>query len=104
MVTESAHVQKLLLRFSILTVGRAEREKKPILGPLVHNPQVVSGLAEHGIPIYERYLDLEELDEQSEVIITAHGYPKDLKADLDRRGIKFHDATCPVLLRWVYQR
>lgn len=82
----------------------AEHEKKPILGPLVHNPKIVGDLASHGIPILERYADLETLDGVSEVIITAHGYPRTLKEALRERGIVYHDATCPVLLKWVYRK
>ena len=82
----------------------AERERQPILGPLVHNPGTVSRLAAQGIPILERYAALEELEDASEVIITAHGYPKELKEALSERGIAYHDATCPVLLKWVYRK
>lgn len=82
----------------------AEREKQPILGPLVHNPKVVGKLAEQGIPILERYAELDALDEVDSVVITAHGYPKHLKQQLSDRGIPFHDATCPVLLKWVYTK
>jgi 4-hydroxy-3-methylbut-2-enyl diphosphate reductase len=85
-------------------IEMAEEQKKPILGPIVHNPIVVNSLAEQGIPILERYSDLASLEsgEVREVVITAHGYPKELKEDLVRRGIQYHDATCPVLLKWVY--
>ncbi|MFO1520141.1 MAG: 4-hydroxy-3-methylbut-2-enyl diphosphate reductase [bacterium] len=84
----------------------AEKHRKPILGPIVHNPKIVQDLANEGIPILERYQDLEKLDQQgvSEVVITAHGYPKELKEALVQRGIQFHDATCPVLLKWVYRK
>ncbi|MBI3890645.1 MAG: 4-hydroxy-3-methylbut-2-enyl diphosphate reductase [Candidatus Wallbacteria bacterium] len=86
-------------------IDMAEREKKPILGPLVHNPLVVANLAAAGIPILERYQDLDTLAGQvEEVVITAHGYPKQLKAALQERGITYHDATCPVLLKWVYSK
>lgn len=85
-------------------IEMAEEQKQPILGPIVHNPIVVNSLAEQGIPILERYSDLTALDTEGveEVVITAHGYPKELKEDLEARGIKYHDATCPVLLKWVY--
>lgn len=85
-------------------IEMAERERKPILGPIVHNPLIVNDLSRQGIPILERYTDLEKLAEVGvrEVVITAHGYPKELKEDLQRRGIRYHDATCPVLLKWVY--
>lgn len=84
----------------------AEEKLRPILGPLVHNPQVVADLANQGIPILERYTDLEKLKGSgiNEVVITAHGYPKELKAELLSRGIQFYDATCPVLLKWVYRK
>ncbi|MCA9750844.1 MAG: 4-hydroxy-3-methylbut-2-enyl diphosphate reductase [Gemmatimonadetes bacterium] len=85
-------------------IEMAERTKQPILGPIVHNRLVVEGLARQGIPVLERYSDLSGLTGQGvdEVVITAHGYPRELKEDLDRRGIVYHDATCPVLLKWVY--
>ncbi len=85
-------------------IEMAENRSQLILGPIVHNPLIVNRLAEHGIPILERYSDLDELENQGidEVVITAHGYPKELKEDLSRRGIAYHDATCPVLLKWVY--
>lgn len=84
----------------------AEQNRKPILGPLVHNPRTVTDLATQGIPILERYTDLEKLKTEGirEVIITAHGYPKELKEKLTESGIQYHDATCPVLLKWVYSK
>lgn len=87
-------------------IAIAEREKKPILGPLVHNPQIVSDLAASGIPILDRYEGPDSLREKGidEVIITAHGYPREIKEELLERGIRFHDATCPVLLKWVYRK
>jgi 4-hydroxy-3-methylbut-2-enyl diphosphate reductase len=82
----------------------AREQKQPILGPIVHNRLVVEGLAREGIPVLERYADLDALQAGAvgEVVITAHGYPRELKEDLARRGIVYHDATCPVLLKWVY--
>lgn len=85
-------------------IEMAEKAKKPILGPLVHNPQIVDKLANQGIPILERYADLEGLDALDSVVITAHGYPKDLKEALEEKGIAYQDATCPVLLKWVYTK
>ncbi len=87
-------------------IDLAERHRQPILGPIVHNPQIVNNLAEKGIPIYERYQNLDDLQHEGvrEVVITAHGYPKELKEALLEKGIQFHDATCPVLLKWVYRK
>lgn len=87
-------------------IDLAEEHRKPIMGPIVHNPQIVNNLAEQGIPIYERYQDFNKLENEGvkEVVITAHGYPKELKEALQEKGIEFHDATCPVLLKWVYRK
>lgn len=87
-------------------IALAERHRKPILGPIVHNPQIVKELNDQGIDILERYEDIDSLNsrEITEVVITAHGYPKEKKIDLSKRGIKYHDATCPVLLKWVYKK
>ena len=87
-------------------IDLAETHAKPILGPIVHNPKIVNDLNEKGIPILERYEEIENLVGQNikEVVITAHGYPKELKQRLTRQGIVFHDATCPVLLKWVYKK
>jgi (E)-4-hydroxy-3-methyl-but-2-enyl pyrophosphate reductase len=84
----------------------AETHRKPILGPIVHNPKIVEDLATKGIPILERYEGLDHLVNHNikEVVITAHGYPKELKEALVEKGIEFHDATCPVLLKWVYRK
>lgn len=84
----------------------AEDKRKPILGPLVHNPKTVSDLASQGIPILERYTNLDHLKAEgvNEVIITAHGYPKEIKEGLEKKGIRYYDATCPVLLKWVYSK
>lgn len=87
-------------------IDLAEEHRQPILGPIVHNPQIVNNLAEKGIPIYERYQAMADLQKEGvkEVVITAHGYPKELKEALTEMGIEFHDATCPVLLKWVYRK
>jgi 4-hydroxy-3-methylbut-2-enyl diphosphate reductase len=82
----------------------AERVRKPILGPLVHNPKIVGDLADQGIEIMDRYPSLEEIGVHPEIIITAHGYPKPVKDALREKGINIHDATCPVLLKWVYRK
>lgn len=87
-------------------INLAQKHRKPILGPIVHNPKIVQDLANDGIPILERYQDLSTLENTGvdQVVITAHGYPKELKEDLIKRNIQFHDATCPVLLKWVYRK
>ncbi|HET9886029.1 MAG TPA: hypothetical protein VFR10_00860, partial [bacterium] len=40
-------------------IEMAEQKRQPILGPIVHNPLIVNNLSAQGIPILERYTDLE---------------------------------------------
>lgn len=82
----------------------AERVRKPILGPIVHNPKIVGDLAAQGIEILDRYPAVSEIEHHHEIVITAHGYPKPVKEALKAKGIVIHDATCPVLLKWVYRK
>lgn len=66
------------------------------LGPIIHNPSVVSDLKAQGVDILED--DFSMLDEKSVVIIRAHGVPP---AELDRitaTGAIVVDATCPRVL------
>lgn len=83
-------------------IDMALDRRKPILGPLVHNPLVVKNLADQGIQILERYQEVDPKGVGS-VVITAHGYPKQAKQDLADKGIEVNDATCPVLLNGVYR-
>lgn len=78
-----------------LTMAREalETTSKPIhsLGPIIHNPQVVSRLAEEGIHEAARPDDITE----GTAIIRSHGVPPLVASELARRGIEIVDATCP---------
>lgn len=84
-------------------IDMALDRRKPILGPLVHNPLVVQNLASQGISILERYQEVTPEEGVDSVVITAHGYPKQAKQKLADQGIEVNDATCPVLLNGVYR-
>lgn len=61
------------------------------LGPLIHNPQVVSELAAQGISEVEKVEDAPE----GVLVIRSHGVtPQVLKAAYDK-GLTVVDATCP---------
>ena len=65
------------------------------LGPLIHNPIVVTELAESGIaPVDD--IDLIKTDT---VIIRSHGITPDLLDELDTKGFDIIDATCPHVAR-----
>ncbi|MBI4744496.1 MAG: 4-hydroxy-3-methylbut-2-enyl diphosphate reductase [Actinobacteria bacterium] len=66
---------------------------KPIytLGPIIHNPQVVSSLKEKGI------YPINSIDDISEgtIIIRSHGIDPKIIAKAREKKIKVVDATCP---------
>lgn len=63
-----------------------------ILGPIIHNPQVVKEYADNGIVTAK---SPDEIPTGATVVIRAHGMPKAIQAGLSRRGIHIVDATCP---------
>lgn len=62
------------------------------LGPLIHNPKVVSDLAEQGISAVE---SLDELKADDVVVIRSHGVAPAVVDEALRRGLVVEDATCP---------
>ena len=65
------------------------------LGPLIHNPGVVSDLRDSGIFVAETLDDVGE----GTVIIRSHGVTPDVYEDVMRRGLPMLDATCPHVAR-----
>lgn len=61
------------------------------LGPLIHNPQVVSRLSRQGIEVIE---DLDAID-QGTVIIRSHGVGPEIYRRAEAKGLTLVDATCP---------
>lgn len=63
------------------------------LGPLIHNQSAADELAKRGV------LPVKDLDEAENsgkpLIIRSHGVGKNVFDELERRGIKYFDATCP---------
>lgn len=62
------------------------------LGPIIHNPQVLSEYAQRGVMQIEQAA---EVVKDSKVVIRAHGVPRDIQHDLQTRGADIVDATCP---------
>jgi 4-hydroxy-3-methylbut-2-enyl diphosphate reductase len=61
-------------------------------GPLIHNPQVVKELKEKNIhPVG----DLSQIDKDSIIIIRSHGISIKRRTELEKKGVKILDATCP---------
>ena len=73
-----------------------EYEKLYCLGEIVHNKQVVEDLENKGLVFIE---SLEEVEDNSNVIIRAHGVPKEVYEEASIRNIKLIDLTCPKVLK-----
>jgi 4-hydroxy-3-methylbut-2-enyl diphosphate reductase len=63
---------------------------------IVHNRYVVDGLREKGAVFVE---ELEEAPDDRPVVFSAHGVPKAVPAEAQRRGMIHVDATCPLVTK-----
>lgn len=82
---------------AIKIAEQALKELKDLnsLGPIVHNRQVVSRLENQGLKVVE---SLEEVGE-GPVFIPSHGVGPEVLRELEERGLKVIDATCPIVRR-----
>ena len=80
-----AIVQRALDRFGAPVYVRHE---------IVHNPVVVKGLEAEGAVFID---ELDEAPDGRPVIFSAHGVPKSVPAEAERRGLLYVDATCPLV-------
>lgn len=88
------------VRRAVETAEKAVAEnsglKKKIftLGPLVHNPVVMESLERSGVKVIDGS-SFEMLDENSVVVIRAHGTTPKILDALEEKGAEVLDATCP---------
>ena len=61
---------------------------------IVHNRFVVDGLKEKGAIFVE---ELDEVPDDAPVVFSAHGVPKAVPAEAERRKMIYLDATCPLV-------
>lgn len=61
---------------------------------IVHNQYVVEGLKAKGAIFVE---ELDEVPDGAPVVFSAHGVPKAVPAEAERRGLDYLDATCPLV-------
>ena len=64
------------------------------LGPLIHNPQVISRLIERGFRVVDR---ADDVPDGATAIIRSHGVRPEVVETLRRRSIRIVDATCPLV-------
>lgn len=74
------------------TLNTKHNKKIYCLGELVHNKQVVDKIKENNIDIIE---SLDEIEDNSIVIIRAHGVPEEIYEIANKRNIELIDYTCP---------
>lgn len=63
---------------------------------IVHNRFVVEGLERRGAVFVD---ELDEVPDGARVIFSAHGVPKSVPDEARRRGLRFLDATCPLVTK-----
>jgi 4-hydroxy-3-methylbut-2-enyl diphosphate reductase len=63
---------------------------------VVHNRFVVDGLRAKGAIFIE---DLSDVPAGATLIFSAHGVPKAVREEADRRGFRVFDATCPLVTK-----
>ncbi len=79
-----------------LALDEAYKDNLTVVGQLVHNPQVVEDLRQHGVNI----VDAIDADVRTRnVMITAHGAPQSMHEKARERGFNVIDASCPLVLR-----
>ena len=61
---------------------------------IVHNRTVVEKLEEQGAIFVE---ELDEVPANAHVVFSAHGVPKSVPAEAQRRNLSYLDATCPLV-------
>ena len=66
------------------------------LGPIIHNKEMVAELAVKGVRAVD---SLDEIGENTPVIIRSHGVKRNVYDELKARGIDYIDATCPFVAK-----
>lgn len=73
-------------------IENAEGRPIYILGPIIHNPQVLKQYAEMGVIMAD---SPDEVPGGAFVVIRAHGITRQVEDSLRARDVKIKDATCP---------
>jgi len=86
------------VRRAVQMIENEVRDNGPLytLGAIVHNAHVVDELASKGAKVVQ---SLDEVPEGGTVAITAHGAGEEVYAEIERRGLRLVDTTCPIVRR-----
>ena len=84
------------VRRAVRRIEEELRDHGPLytLGAIVHNAHVVDGLAAKGAKMVT---GLSEVPDGGTVAITAHGAGEEIYAEIERRGLRLVDTTCPIV-------
>ena len=72
--------------------AEAVKNKVSTLGPIIHNGDVVKHFEDMGVYAYDKPGDIPS---DSKVAIRAHGVTKSVIEDIESKGLKYIDLTCP---------
>ena len=70
---------------------RGNKKKIFVIGPLIHNPQVIEKLSKEGLITVE---DLDEIDKNGILIVRSHGLSEPKIKKAIEMGIQIIDSTC----------
>ena len=73
-----------------------EGQKVCTLGPIIHNPQLVSDLESKGVRVIE---DVSEAKVGEVLVIRSHGVPEEIMKQAEASSVKTVDATCPFVAK-----
>lgn len=92
-------VRKTLETTARLLADRPDRTYC-MLGDIVHNEHVIEGLKAKGLRVVQA---LDEVPPGGVVILQSHGSARDRYRELERRGLEYIDATCP-MVKIIHER
>ena len=71
-------------------------EKVTTLGPIIHNKHVVADLQAAGVGVCD---SVQNAPEDGILVIRSHGVAKSVYDEIEKRGLRFEDATCPFVAK-----
>ncbi len=84
---------KRALKIAEKTAEESQGTTVTSLGPIIHNPAIVEQLHQKGLKTEKNLEDIRE----GTVIIRAHGVPPETFQEIEHKGLKVVDATCPIV-------
>ena len=73
-----------------------EGKKVCTLGPIIHNPSVISDLESRGVKIIN---SPDEAEKDALIVIRTHGVTKETLSEINGSGAEFCNATCPFVTK-----